>query len=147
MSYTRLKEKLETILTLPELPFEEDLTAVECKQMYDILCKIEQGTLIELPCKVGDKMYKLCSVNSNIKMGQMWDGKIVKTNCNRCSYEHCPCYDIGVREQDKPYFIHVVEERNMYNLEILVKILPYVGTIWFKTREEAEKRLKELQNG
>ena len=60
MEYKRLKEKLETILTLPELPFEEDLTAVDCKQMYDILCKIEQGTLIELPCKVGDKFYGIC---------------------------------------------------------------------------------------
>lgn len=49
MEYQRLKEKLETILSSPELPFEEDLTAVDCKQMYDILCKIEQGTLIELP--------------------------------------------------------------------------------------------------
>ena len=56
MKYKRLKEKLEAILTLPELPFEEDLTAVDCKIMYDILCKIEQGTLIELPCKIGDKM-------------------------------------------------------------------------------------------
>ena len=60
MEYKRLKEKLETILTLPELPFEEDLTAVDCKQMYDILCKIEQGTLIELPCKVGDIVYEMC---------------------------------------------------------------------------------------
>ena len=57
MEYKRLKEKLETMLTLPDLPFEEDLTAIECKQMYDILCKIEQGTLIELPCKVGDTVY------------------------------------------------------------------------------------------
>ena len=49
MEYKKLKEKLETIITLPELPFEIDLTGVDCKQMYDILCKIEQGGLKEIP--------------------------------------------------------------------------------------------------
>ena len=94
------------------------------------------------PCKVGDKMYKLCSVNSNIKMGQMWDGNIVKSNCDRCGYRNCSCYDIGLRERDKDYFIDVIEERIIYSLESLVKIMPYVGTIWFTSREEAEAKLK-----
>lgn len=97
------------------------------------------------PCKVGDKMYKLCSVNSNIKMGQMWDGKIVKTNCDRCGYRNCSCYDIGLRERDKDYFIDVIEERTIHSLEFLIKIMPYVGTIWFTSREEAEAKLKGEQ--
>ena len=97
------------------------------------------------PCKVGDKMYKLCSVNSAIELGQMWDGKIVKTNCDRCGYKNCSCYDIGLRELSNPYFIDVIEEKTIQSLEFSVKIMPYVGIVWFTTKEEAEKALKEIK--
>lgn len=111
-----------------------------------ILEKMENETLIELPCKVGSTLYKLCSVNSNIKIGQMWDGRIVKTNCDRCGYRNCSCYNIGLRELDKPYFINVIEEVTVHTLEFLVKIMPYVGTIFFTSKEEAEAKLKELKD-
>ena len=97
------------------------------------------------PCKVGDKLYKLCSVNSKIEMGRLWGGNIVKTNCDRCSYRKCSCYDIGIREQDKPYFINVIEEKTAYSLEFIVRIMPYFGTIWFTSKEEAERALKERE--
>ena len=109
-------------------------------------CFKEKSRYIELPCKVGDTVYKLCSVNSNIKMGQMWDGKIVETNCDRCGYRNCSCHNIGLRELDKPYFINVIEDITIYNLEFLVKIMPYFGTIYFNTKEEAEAKLKECNN-
>ena len=59
MEHKRLKEKLEAILTLPDLPWGEDLTAQDCKQIYDILCKIEQGTLIELKYPLHKAVYFL----------------------------------------------------------------------------------------
>ena len=99
--------------------------------------------IIVPPCKVGDKMYKLCSVNSEIKMGQFWDGKLVEKNCDRCGYKNCSCYDIGLRELDKPYFINVIEEKTIHSLEFAIRIMPYVGTIWFNTKEEAEQALAE----
>lgn len=95
------------------------------------------------PCKVGDKMYKLCSVNSRIKFGDMWDGITVKTNCDRCGYRNCSCYDIGLRERQNESFIDVVEEKTIHSLEFAIKIMPYVGTIWFNTREDAEKALRK----
>ena len=94
------------------------------------------------PCKVGDTVYKLCSVNSAIKIGQMWDGKIVEKNCDRCGYKNCSCYNIGLRERENELFIDVIEEKTIASLEFLAKILPYVGTVWFTSREEAEKALK-----
>jgi hypothetical protein len=120
--YKRLKEKLETILTLPELPFEEDLTAVDCKQMYDILCKIEQGKMIELdmkiPFKVGDTAYWLNGLPNCIQeykvLGYSFD---------------CFCglrVDLGIMQP------------------ILFRCF---GVNLFASREKAEKRLKELQNG
>ena len=122
MEYEKLKEKLETILTLPELPFEEDLTAVDCKQMYDILCKIEQGTLIELPCKVGDWIWVVCGTISEYQISEFWyDGRFFVFKCTNVEYvqEH----------RDFSFF----DER--------------IGKTVFLTREEAEQRLKELQNG
>ena len=94
------------------------------------------------PCKVGDKMYKLCSVNSKIEMGSMWDGRTVETNCDRCGYRSCYCHNIGLRERNNPNFIDVIEEKTISSLEFLVRIMPYVGTIWFTTKEEAEQALK-----
>ena len=114
------------------------------EQIADYL--LANGVIVP-PCNVGDKMYKLCSVNSNIKMGQMWDGKIVKTNCDRCGYKNCSCYDIGLRERDKDYFIDVIEEKTIGSLDFLVKIIPYVGTVWFSTREEAERALRKENKG
>lgn len=102
---------------------------------------LENGVIVP-PCKVGDKMYKLCTVNSRIKMGQMWDGRTVKNNCDRCGYRNCSCYDIGLRKHECETMIDVIEEKTITSLEFLIRIMPYVGTVWFNTKEEAEQKLK-----
>ena len=103
---------------------------------------LENGVIVP-PCKVGDKMYKLCSVNSSIKFGDRWAGRTVETNCDRCGYRNCSCYNIGLRERDNELFIDVIEEKTIGSLEFLVKIMPYVGTVWFNSKVEAEKALAE----
>lgn len=103
---------------------------------------IENGVIVP-PCKVGDKMYKLCTVNSRIKMGQMWDGITVKNNCDRCGYRNCSCYDIGLRKHECETMIDVIEEKTITSLEFLIRIMPYVGTVWFNTKEEAEQKLQK----
>lgn len=146
MKYKRLTERVGKGVAIKETSRNDNMSIWNAiHRLAELEDKIEQGTLIELPCKVGDTMYKLCSVNSKIQMGQMWDGRIVKRNCDRCAYMLCPCYDIGLRERDNPLFIDVIEEIKINSLEFAVKIKPYVGTIWFITREEAEARLKEVQ--
>jgi hypothetical protein len=35
----------------------------------------------------------------------------------------------------------------MKSLEYIVKIMPYLGTIWFTDKAEAEKKLEELKGG
>ena len=95
------------------------------------------------PCKVGDTMYKVCTVNSAIKMGQLWDGNVVKANCDRCGYRNCHCYDIGLRKHDPDTMIDVIVPRTISSVEFLVRIMPYVGTVWFNTKEEAEAKIKE----
>ena len=88
--------------------------------------KIEQGTLIELPCKVGDTVYYVLDYGS------------VKGEC--------VCVEEGK--------IRAVEIRENYNcvwIEVLYEDFVARHPLWnigdtiFLTREEAEKRLKELQ--
>lgn len=97
------------------------------------------------PCKVGDTVYKLCTVNSAIKIGQMWDGRTVKNNCDRCSYRDCSCYYIGLRKHEYETMIDVIVSEKIKTLAYLVTIMPYFGTIFFTTEEEAEKALKEMK--
>lgn len=75
--------------------------------------KIEQGTLIELPCKVGDIFYGISG--KEVFKYMVLAIKLVRNN----KIVLCTVYDIE--------FI--------------------LGKDAFLTREEAEKRLKELQNG
>ena len=92
--------------------------------------KIENGTLIELPCKVGDAVYWVWEEYTNGKQKlsiEEWKVNRIQINEN----------DWSVRGVDKP----------LKNGDI-----PFFwchssrfGVWWFLTREEAEKKLKELQ--
>jgi hypothetical protein len=88
--------------------------------------KIEQGTLIELPCKVGDTIWVVDESWGHREDGtwgstsEMHEGKVYSFTY----YGNC---------------LHVEDDftSNVY----------LWGEDAFLTREEAEKRLKELQNG
>ena len=116
--YERLKDNIETLSTHNErhIPVfhitdgkkpETDLIREIVSDCREILNKIEQGTLIELPCKVGDSFY---------------------------SYEGLKytCYGVEIGK-DGIYL------RTVYDMKFLF------GKDAFLTREEAEKRLLELQ--
>ena len=99
-------------------------------RLFELENKIEQGTLIELPCKVGDMLYT----------NWRWQGDYM-------------------REKDAPYPIKVVFIGINNSEEMgggLINVVNEKGRMWqfsfnnigkvvFLTREEAEKRLKELQ--
>lgn len=92
------------------------LDQIQSKQLTSIILeleeyrsKIEQGTLIELPCKVGDSFY---------------------------SYERLKYQCQGIEIAKDGIYL-----RTVYNIKFLF------GKDAFLTSEEAEKRLKELQNG
>ena len=130
--YKRLKEKLETILTLPELPFEEDLTAVDCKQMYEILCKIEQGTLIELPCKVGDTVWCLIAQG---RLGTIYTtGEAIPRKVNRIILDG---HKVEIYTKRLNYYSNGNDNGcNYYG---------YFNETVFLTKAEAESKLRELR--
>ena len=81
------------------------------KRLWDLENKIEQGTLIELPCKVGDIFYGIS--DHEVFKYMVLAIKLVRNN----KIVLCTVYDIE--------FI--------------------LGKDAFLTREEAEKKIKELQ--
>ena len=96
------------------------------KRLAELEDKIEQGTLIELPCKLGDTVYYVLDYGS------------VKGEC--------VCVEEGK--------IRAFEIRENYNciwFEVLYEDFVSRHPLWnigetvFLTREEAEKRLKEVQ--
>lgn len=101
-------------------PFDADETrAVD--RLAELENKIEQGTLIELPCKVGDTVYFVCGYNiAEYKVCEIWyDGILFQFRCYNDEYAN----------EHKVFSFF--DER--------------IGKTVFLTREEAEKRLKELQ--
>ena len=94
------------------------------ERLAELEDKIEQGKMIELPCKVGDTCYlvykglgDMCRVAYKIK----------EVKIDNIHY-------IGDNE-----FFTETGECSSYTVKF--------GEEIFTTREEAEKRLKELQNG
>ena len=92
------------------------------KRLGELEDKIENGTLVELPCKVGEIMYE---VIDGIPI-QEW--KIESICFNRA-------YPKGViwaeRTRDFAHWKFCIED---------------CGTKWFATKAEAEKKLEELKN-
>lgn len=82
----------------------------------------EQGTMIELPCKVGDTFWTFTEESNGVYDGDVVDIKVEK---------------IEIKFKDgKPYF----EIDNMdFDIDCLGKTI-------FRTREEAEKKIKEIMS-
>ena len=102
--------------------------------------KIEQGTLIELPCKVGDRVY----IDSRV-----WSGGV----CWQHDYLGSPSklFYVGkifyFKINKKQFLMKIRVYAEYSNLRYKTKCFAVsaIGKTVFLTREEAEKRLKELQ--
>ena len=119
MKYKRLTKRIGSATAIKThcggyaTPFDADeIRAVD--RLAVLEDKIEQGTLIELPCKVGDRVYVIADGIWHCQ--EVWQFR----------YDSCGLFvkTVGVYP---------------YDFEC--------GKTVFLTREEAEKRLKELQNG
>ena len=110
LEYTMKAQKGEKV----EMSLATLLYMVKMHQrLAELEDKIEQGTLIELPCKVGDTIYLIFE--------ERWS--------------------VGKKET----YLYIRKTKLTYgNMERVIK---EYGEFVFLTREEAEKRLKELQNG
>lgn len=89
------------------------------KRLYELEDKIENGTLIELPCKVGDVMYEVFK-NHKLRIQQTKIEKVIITNK-------------GVRLK--------LERNSVYETSVSA-----LGKTLFFTQEEAEKKSKEVES-
>lgn len=101
------------------------------KELSELKEKLESGRLVELPCKVGDTVW-------TINCWQEYGKKELKERYIVTRYElhenKCSCIEIN----DKNYYLG---EISIKAKESYKGVTPWV----FLTREEAEARLKELQ--
>lgn len=116
--------------------------AAAVKRLAEVEDAEEKGLLVHLPCKVGDTVYKTCTVNSRIAIGSLWDGKIVETNCDRCAYRYAYCVSIGLLKHECDTMIDVINPITIVRLEQLIQIMPYINEHYFLTPEEAQQALK-----
>jgi len=87
----------------------------------------EQGRLIELPCKVGDTVYKL------------WYKPCHNGEDHPDSYSCCGCEDECDLER-------TIFEFTIPSIDWILQHLHAFGSyVWFLTKEEAEARLEELK--
>lgn len=131
------------------VPLHTDIEVTDGDEIYERLAeledKIERGTLIDLPCKVGDTLYAI----GKKKVGQIrkcivGDIRIADSTVEvhfDCDYSCDDCHFNGWAQDYSG-------EWTCYG-EYGDGSIPFseFGKTVFLTREEAAKRLKELQNG
>ena len=127
MEYERLTDKNDLYWSLQEtkLSAEVGIYLTDClNRLAELEDKIEQGTLIELPCKVGDTVY------SNERI--MFEPVIVKVITTHQSINLPVSYTVFATAKDG-YGIYLSSDNFNEN--------------WFLTKDETKKKLKGLQNG
>lgn len=108
-----------------------NITQILLERLADIEDKIENGTLIELPCKVGDTVWTInCWQEYGKKeLGEPYSVTRYELHENKCSH---------IEISDKNYYrgeISIIARENYKG------ITPYV----FPTKAEAEAKLKKLK--
>ena len=116
---------------LKDIITDHNLCKTQKETLKSVIDKIEQGTLIELPCKVGDTVYVILNLVKGEK--SIEDGIVTEIECvvsNKVL--HCRIY------VDHGYIFSG-------NTKLVKQRYIFFENEVFLTREEAEKRLKEIQ--
>ena len=125
MKYERLTKRFEVGLGLTKTSCtigEDYITIIN--RLAELEDKIEAGTLVELPCKVGDTVWFNCPDNMTIKYGEI--SKIF--------------IDIRNQEIQRTYKVRYRIDNNLLDYVTYLISQEHI----FTTKEEAEARLKEM---
>ena len=100
------------------------------KRLAELENKIENGLLIELPCKIGDTIYVVPS-EVNFRLNKLFHGGELNHVYKQ------PVSSISIYPHD--IVIYTCDGVEMVCMKMY-------GESWFLTEEEAKKRLEELEN-
>lgn len=101
----------------------------------------ESGRLVTLPCAPYSMIYRICPLSPHLELGDKFNGKIIRDNCERCPYEDCNCSSIGYQKGAN----NVIQEIQSGDEVWILCRRDYFGKHYFLTREEAEETLAELK--
>lgn len=108
----------------------EEIDAVY-RKLKDYEDAEEQGLLLRLPCKVGDTVYCMFSrYNKCTHNNKEFD----EYDCQGCQQDEC---DSKIEKY--------IQDMRAYSLDWIVTNLKNFGKTVFLTREEAEAKLKEME--
>lgn len=114
-----------------EIYYESLLIKRALQRLAELEDKIEAGTLVELPCKVGDKVYVIPSY-TNVKLNLV---------CKKCGINT----DM-LNKVTSPRIDHITFYKDDYTIFNECEMIgrgESFGETWFLTYEEAEAKLKE----
>lgn len=134
-----LEDKIEqgelvenTVVTYVNMARSGNKTLIDKALKYDELkSKIENGTLIELPCKVGDTVYIATD---------KWDiEEVVEAKVTRVEY---------FKDEKREDFVFYLDHKYVFS-KTNPNLIAHRYIFWkeelFSTKSEAEQKLKELQ--
>lgn len=102
-------------------------TTKALNRLAELEDKIENGTLVEIPCKEGTTIYHLYKAGNVIT-----EDKVFRYHFDICTK---PCVSF------ENHFWYGTNKR------VDTILVEHFGKYWFLTKAEAEARLKELQGG
>ena len=121
----------EYIDTVPaEMTYEDIRKVLRKLAEYEDL--EEQGLLLRLPCKVGDTVYCIYE-------------RYTKCSENEQEFDEYSCQGCECLECDSHKELYV-QSQKAYSLDWIVSNLKRFGKTVFLTKEEAEKKLKEIES-
>ena len=107
-----------------------------CKKLAEYEQLEEQGLLVRLPVKIGDDIYKIPSkanYDLNVLNGYKANNRVY----------HQKVYSIVFSQRG--WFVQC-DKDSIHAPNVICLDVEY-GKTWFLTREEAEKKLEEMENG
>lgn len=107
-----------------------------CKKLAEYEQLEEQGLLVRLPVKIGDDIYKIPSkanYDLNVLNGYKANNRVY----------HQKAYSIVFSQSG--WFVQC-DKDSIHAPNVICVDVEY-GKTWFLTREEAEKKLEEMENG
>lgn len=127
--YKRFTERVGKSISIKETSTNDNRSIWNAlERLAELEDKIEDGTIIELPCKVGETVYFLVAQG---KLGTInTTGKLIERTVDKIIFN-------GEK-------IEICSERKTDDDCILYG---YLGDIVFLTKAEAEKKLAELKGG